>query len=82
MSTKPKIELPIGLSPDVLYTMKDFESFGIRQTALRSARKKGLKVRYAHRKCWIYGQDWINYILGLPDYSGDGTLRSDAKAVQ
>ena len=47
-----------------LYTLEELKRrLGIGDGALRVARRSGLVVRYAHRLGYVYGRDWIDYIL-------------------
>lgn len=50
---------------DAMYTLTAFKrQLGLTESALRAARRGGLRVRYVHKRGWIYGRDWIDYILG------------------
>lgn len=52
------------INPDELYTLKTFtRRLGIRDATLRSARRAGLRVYYVHKHAYIYGRDWIEYVL-------------------
>ena len=52
------------INPDELYTLKAFmRTLGIREATLRSARRAGLRVNYVHKHGYIYGRDWIEYVL-------------------
>lgn len=52
------------INPDELYTLEAFtRRLGIRAATLRSARRAGLKVYYVHKHAYIYGRDWIEYVL-------------------
>ena len=52
------------INPDQLYTLKAFtQRLGIRASTLRSARRAGLQVYYVHKHGYIYGRDWIDYVL-------------------
>jgi len=52
------------IKPDQLYTLKAFKSrLGIADATLRSARRAGLRVTYLHKQGYIYGRDWIEYVL-------------------
>ncbi|QDT70347.1 hypothetical protein MalM25_32950 [Planctomycetes bacterium MalM25] len=55
--------------PDNLYTLTEFKSrVGLSEGALRKARRAGLRVRYAHRRGYVLGGDWIDYVRSLdPD---------------
>jgi len=50
--------------PDELYTLRAFtQRLGIRASTLRSARRAGLRVYYVLKHAYIYGRDWIDYVL-------------------
>ena len=52
------------INPNELYTLEAFKRrLGIRSATLRSARRAGLRVLYVHKHGYIYGQDWIDYVL-------------------
>ncbi len=52
------------IDPNALYTVQSFmRILGIREATLRSARRAGLRVCYVHRHAYIYGRDWIDYVL-------------------
>lgn len=52
------------ISPDELYTLKAFtRRLGIKAATLRSARRAGLRVFYVHKQAYVYGRDWIDYVL-------------------
>jgi hypothetical protein len=56
--------VPGVIRPDQLYTLKAFKSrLGISDATLRSARRAGLRVTYLHKQGYIYGRDWIEYVL-------------------
>lgn len=62
----PTIEnVPVGvINPNELYTLKTFtHRLGIKAATLRSARRAGLPVYYVHKHAYIYGRDWIDYVL-------------------
>ena len=63
------------INPDELYTLKAFtRRLGIRQATVRSARRAGLRVYYVHKHAYIYGRDWIDYVLNYRDRrDGDST---------
>lgn len=53
------------INPDELYTLRAFtQRLGIRDATIRSARRAGLRVYYVHKHAYIYGRDWIDYVLG------------------
>lgn len=50
-----------------LYTLEALKRrVGIRDAALRAARRAGLQVYYKHRRGFVYGRDWIKYVCA-PD---------------
>lgn len=52
------------INPDELYTLKAFtRRLGITAATLRSARRAGLRVYYAHKQGWVHGRDWVDYVL-------------------
>ena len=56
------------INPDELYTLKAFtRRLGIREATLRSARRAGLRVYYVHKHAYVYGRDWIEYVLNSQD---------------
>jgi hypothetical protein len=56
------------INPDELYTLKAFtRRLGIREATLRSARRAGLRVYYVHKHAYVYGRDWIDYVLNSQD---------------
>ena len=58
-------ELTSGvIKPDELYTLQAFtRRLGIQAATLRSARRAGLRVFYVHKHAYVYGRDWIEYVL-------------------
>jgi len=66
------------INPDELYTLAAFtRRLGIRQATVRSARRAGLRVYYVHKHAYIYGRDWIDYVLNSRDRR-DGGSASEA----
>lgn len=52
------------INPDELYTIATFKHrLGIQGATLRAARRAGLKVYYVHKHAYVYGRDWIEYVL-------------------
>tara|TARA_R110000868_G_scaffold149654_1_gene372224 strand:- start:110286 stop:110474 length:189 start_codon:yes stop_codon:yes gene_type:complete len=48
---------------DKVYSIERFmEVSGLKRAALDSARRNGLKVRKVGRRCFIYGQDFIDHL--------------------
>lgn len=43
---------------------------GLRAAALRVARRRGLRVYYAHSHGYIAGADWIAYLQSIPTIRG------------
>jgi hypothetical protein len=52
---------------DEVYTLTEFKRrVGFRNdAALRSARRKGLKVVYAHGHGYVFGADWLDYLKSV-----------------
>ena len=66
------------INPDELYTLKAFaRRLGIRDATVRSARRAGLRVYYVHKHAYIYGRDWIEYVLASKERHS-GKSASDA----
>ena len=58
------------VSADELYTLEALRRrLGIRDAALRAARRAGLPVYYKHGRGFVHGRDWINYVCSanLPE---------------
>lgn len=56
------------INPDELYTLKAFtRRLGVRASTLRAARRNGLQVYYVHKHAYVYGRDWIAYVLKHQD---------------
>ena len=52
------------IRPDELYTLNELKHrLGVTSSTLRSARRGGLRVYYRHRHAYVYGRDWIEYVL-------------------
>ncbi len=50
--------------PDEMYTLHELKRrLGMSDSALRAARRKGLRVFYVHKRGFIFGKDLIDYIL-------------------
>lgn len=69
-----------------MYSLSEFRSrVGISDAALRTARREGLKVYYLHNRAFIYGKDWIDYVLESFRHergcSASGTLPSSSQAA-
>lgn len=72
-------ELTSGvINPDELYTLKAFtRRLGIREATLRSARRAGLRVYYVHKHAYVYGRDWIDYVLSSQERrNGDSAVET------
>ena len=74
MHKKPSDESRGVIRRDELYTLNEFKlRLGVTDATLRSARRAGFCVYYAHKHGYIYGDDWIDYVrsVGRPtDRSG------------
>lgn len=64
---------PTGVvTPDELFTAKAFtQRLGIQASTLTSARRAGLPVYYKHKRAYIYGRDWIDYVRNSNTRSTD-----------
>ncbi len=78
MSTKPS-NPKAGRGPieaGVCYPMQDFRRrTGFGDIAWRDARKRGLKVRYLHRRPFVLGDDFIACLM---EFGSDDPLCDDA----
>jgi hypothetical protein len=60
----PVLEEQGVVRPEELYTLQEFKHrLGISDSTLRAARRSGLRVCYIHRHAFVYGRDWIDYVL-------------------
>ena len=60
-ASNPVVESSIDR--DRAYWLKTFlEIQPIGDTGLRSARRNGFKVRYAHGRAFVLGSDWLSYL--------------------
>ena len=61
----PNDESSLGIiNPHELYTITALKRrLGITDSSLRAARRKGLKVFYAHKQGFVLGEHWINHVL-------------------
>ncbi|MBB02727.1 hypothetical protein GYB59_06275 [bacterium] len=52
---------------DASYSLQEFkERTGMGRAAMQQARRKGLVVRRAHKRGYVLGRDWINYLAQQP----------------
>jgi hypothetical protein len=52
------------IDSSTVYTLERFMSVtGLKRVALDTARRNGLTVRKIGRRCFIYGQDFIDHLL-------------------
>lgn len=52
------------IRPDELYTLNELKHrLGITNSTLRAARRSGLRGYYKHRHAYVYGRDWIEYVI-------------------
>lgn len=52
-----------GVRPEVMYSKEQWsQATGLGEDALRVARRNGLPLLYCHRKAFVYGKDWIEYV--------------------
>lgn len=57
----------LGIWRDALYSLDDLRDHGYSDATLRAARRRGLPVRYIHRRGHVLGADWIDYVLTHAD---------------
>ncbi|QGQ25370.1 hypothetical protein F1728_22970 [Gimesia benthica] len=59
--------VPVGeIEPDKLYSLEAFKkASGLKDWALRSARKGGLKMHQAGNRKFVKGSDFIEYLESL-----------------
>jgi hypothetical protein len=64
MFAKPQLLSALGpIEPDVVYPLPDLKArSGMGNTALRTARKSGLKVMYAGGRAYCKGSDFIEWL--------------------
>ena len=63
----PVIEQQGVVRPDELFTLEAFKHrLGITDSTMRKARRNGLRVYYRHKLAYVYGRDWIDYVLYAP----------------
>lgn len=49
--------------PHALYTLDALKrTLGLKDAALRTARRAGLPVYYCHGRAFVIGEDWIGYV--------------------
>lgn len=52
------------INPDELYTLRTFKRrLGVTDATMRAARRAGLRVHRVHKHGYVYGKDWIEYVL-------------------
>ena len=52
------------IEPQHLYTYDGItQRLGVSRKTIRAAIRNGLKVSRAHRKAFILGKDWIDYVV-------------------
>ena len=70
------------INPEELYTLTEFKRrLGVRDATLRAARRNGLKVHYVHKQAYVYGHDWIRYVVGEKTSRSAGQSVSAAKTA-
>ena len=59
----PDSEAPGPVEADVLYPLADFKArTGLGEFAMRTARRRGLKVTYAGNRGFVLGRDFLDYL--------------------
>lgn len=59
------------IRPDELYDIETLmKRVRLGPSAIREARRAGLKVHYVHRRAYVLGGDWIEYVLSSPQKPG------------
>lgn len=54
------------INPEELYTLSEFKRrLGVSDATLRAARRNGLRVHYVHKQAYVYGRDWISYVVDV-----------------
>lgn len=66
------------INPDELYTLKAFtRRLGVQASTVRAARRAGLRVYYVHKHAYVYGRDWIDYVLSSQERrNGDSAVKT------
>lgn len=68
----PAIQVTGMIEPHVLYTVEEFRRrTGLRDWALRSARRSGLRIVRRCGRNWIFGADFINWVVAGPEQGGE-----------
>ena len=66
------------INPEDLYTLREFKRrLKITDATLRAARRAGLRVIYCHKQGFVYGRDWIDYVLNSPSCQELAVAASD-----
>ena len=72
--------MTLEIRGDSVYSLGDFEARGYSASAMRAARRRGLKVRYVHKRAHILGSDWLEYIANVPPCTDSNILVTDPKS--
>ena len=52
------------IDPNRLYTLQRFlQTLGVTKATVRTARRAGFTVRYVHKRAYVLGKDWIDYVM-------------------
>jgi len=68
-ATKPAHAAHAGtIRAEDIYTLAEFQRrTGLKEWALRQARRSGLKVIYLHGRGFLRGSDWLDYLSKAAD---------------
>jgi hypothetical protein len=59
----PRNNSPGIIEPDAVYTKEEFLArTGLKDESYRQAVRRGLRVTHKHKRVFIVGRDWIDYL--------------------
>ena len=57
-----------AVSVNDIYPLAEFQDLtGLTDSAMRSARRRGLRVRRCGKRAFVWGQDFLDYLLAESD---------------